>query len=91
MASAGHNPAFVTSGRGHDLMLREKFIKGLPLGILEDYQYQTISFALSRGDMLLLFTDGVTEARNSDEEQYGETRLKVPEQNPGQKPCRRSA
>ncbi len=26
--------------------------------------------------MLLLFTDGVTEARNSDEEQYGETRLK---------------
>ncbi len=76
MASAGHNPAFVTSGRGHDLMLREKSIKGLPLGILEDYQYQTISFALSRGDMLLLFTDGVTEARNSDEEQYGETRLK---------------
>ena len=76
LASAGHNPAFVTSGRGHDLILREKSIKGLPLGILEDYQYQTISFSLARGDLLLLYTDGVTEARNVDEQEYGETRLK---------------
>jgi sigma-B regulation protein RsbU (phosphoserine phosphatase) len=76
LASAGHNPAFVSSGRGHDLVLREKTVKCLPLGILEDYEYQTITFSLSAGDLLLLYTDGVTEARDTDENEFGESRLK---------------
>lgn len=76
LASAGHNPAFVSSGRGHDLVLREKSVKCLPLGILEDYVYQTINFTLSAGDLLLLYTDGVTEARDTDENEFGESRLK---------------
>ena len=76
LASAGHNPAFVSSGRGHDLILREKSVKCLPLGILEDYEYQSITFDLIPGDLLLLYTDGVTEARNTEEEEFGESRLK---------------
>lgn len=76
LASAGHNPAFVASGRGHDLILREKSVKCLPLGILEEYKYQSISFDLIPGDLLLLYTDGVTEARNTEDEEFGESRLK---------------
>ncbi|GAB1355249.1 MAG TPA: SpoIIE family protein phosphatase [Candidatus Rifleibacterium sp.] len=76
MASAGHNPAFVSNGYGHNHILREKSEKGLPLGILEDYEYGSKNFQLVAGDLLLLYTDGVTEARNSDDEEFGDFGLK---------------
>lgn len=76
LSSAGHNPAFVTSGRGHDLVLHEKNVKCLPLGIIDDYKYDSIAFSLKAGDLLLLYTDGVTEARNVNDEEFGETRLR---------------
>ncbi|NCB39101.1 MAG: hypothetical protein EOM80_10045 [Erysipelotrichia bacterium] len=76
LSSAGHNPAFVASGRGMELTLHEKNVKCMPLGILENYKYETTQFTLKKGDLLFLYTDGVTEARNETEEEFGESRLK---------------
>ena len=76
LSSAGHNPAFVASGHGHDLALHEKNVSCMPLGIVDSFEYESISFKLKKNDMLLLYTDGVTEARNADGEEFGVARLK---------------
>jgi sigma-B regulation protein RsbU (phosphoserine phosphatase) len=48
---------------------------GVPLGIYPDAAYECGRVAFSPGDLLLLFTDGVVEAVNAREEEYGEPRL----------------
>lgn len=76
LASGGHNPAFVVSGHGMELTLHEKNVSCLPLGIMEDYNYTTVSFKLKKNDMLFVYTDGVTEARNFVDEEFTESGLK---------------
>ncbi|PKL46093.1 MAG: hypothetical protein CVV42_17570 [Candidatus Riflebacteria bacterium HGW-Riflebacteria-2] len=76
LSCAGHNPALLVTGRGMEKAIHEKTSKGLPLGILEDYTYESISFKMRKDDLLFLYTDGVTEARNSLDEEYGESSLK---------------
>ncbi len=49
---------------------------GLPLGIFFRTEYHCHTTLLEPGDILLLYTDGLTEARNSAELEYGEERLK---------------
>jgi len=49
---------------------------GLPLGIFFRTEYQCHTALLEPGDSLLLYTDGLTEARDSADREYGEERLK---------------
>src|SRR5688572_28543555 len=56
---AGHNPPRLAR-RGRDLSLEDD--GGLPLGIVDGQTYQQSSVTLERGDLLLLYTDGITEA-----------------------------
>ncbi|MDF1745041.1 MAG: SpoIIE family protein phosphatase [Gimesia sp.] len=49
----------------------------VPLGVMEDYDYQTIQHQFQPGERLILFTDGVTEAMNTEREQFGLDRLKA--------------
>lgn len=48
---------------------------GAVLGVFPDWPYQTCEIALAPGDRLVLYTDGVTEASNASEEEFGEDRL----------------
>ena len=48
---------------------------GPVLGIFLDHSYVQSEIDLRRGDCLVLFTDGVTEARNADGNEFGEDRL----------------
>jgi phosphoserine phosphatase RsbU/P len=48
---------------------------GPVLGVLADAEYEQAHVALTAGDRLVLFTDGLTEARNADGEEFGEQRL----------------
>jgi sigma-B regulation protein RsbU (phosphoserine phosphatase) len=48
---------------------------GTVVGLLEDAQYVQGSVRLSPGDVLVLFTDGISEAMNLDDEEWGEDRL----------------
>jgi serine phosphatase RsbU (regulator of sigma subunit) len=47
----------------------------LPLGIQSEAVYESASVALAPGDWLIIFTDGLVEAENAHQEEYGETRL----------------
>ena len=71
--NCGHNPPLVMR-RGVSTFepLRNC---GPPLGILDDINYVPRSVALAPGDMLLLYTDGVTEAETSQSAQFGMKRL----------------
>jgi sigma-B regulation protein RsbU (phosphoserine phosphatase) len=48
---------------------------GPPLGILPIARYQQLQARLDRGDMLVLYSDGVTEANNPDYDEFGEERF----------------
>jgi sigma-B regulation protein RsbU (phosphoserine phosphatase) len=68
---AGHNPPILIRKDGSEVRLTEG---GTLLGIFADSDYEIGEVTLGRGDRLVLFTDGVTEAIGADEE-FGEERL----------------
>jgi serine phosphatase RsbU (regulator of sigma subunit)/CHASE2 domain-containing sensor protein len=72
-ACAGHSPMMVYRSGVRDVAA---FVTdgGPPIGIVEDVVYRDTPGALSPGDKILLFTDGITEARSGAEE-YGTQRL----------------
>jgi phosphoserine phosphatase RsbU/P len=71
LCNAGHCPPLVVrSGQ-----LVSLGATGLPLGLFCDAQFGVEKLELKREDSLLLYTDGVTEARNHAGEEYGEPRL----------------
>jgi sigma-B regulation protein RsbU (phosphoserine phosphatase) len=71
-ANAGHNPPLVVRADGSISTLD---CGGLVLGPIEDASYEQCETRIGSGDLVLMFTDGVTEARNPMGEEYGETRL----------------
>ncbi len=70
--NAGHNPPYLYRADGSILRLETG---GLILGMMADMPYQTETLALQAGDLLVLFTDGVTEAKNSRDLDFDEYRL----------------
>lgn len=58
-ATAGHNPPRLV--RNHAVMSLDA-VGSLPLGIVEDQSYEQSTIQLERGDLLVLYTDGITEA-----------------------------
>jgi sigma-B regulation protein RsbU (phosphoserine phosphatase) len=70
--NAGHNPPILYHQDGVFDFLE---MGGIILGMIPDYQYQTGKIILQPKDTLICYTDGVNEALNSDEEEYGEERL----------------
>jgi sigma-B regulation protein RsbU (phosphoserine phosphatase) len=70
--NAGHNQPMLCRKSG---MLDRLDAGGLPIGISTDVPYQSGSVVLSPGDWLVIFTDGVVEAVNTANEEYGEQRL----------------
>jgi phosphoserine phosphatase RsbU/P len=71
-ASAGHNPPFVLHGDGSHERLREG---GIVLGVFANQVFKSGVVQLQHGDRMVLYTDGVTEAWNSEDEEFGEQRL----------------
>ena len=72
-ANAGHNPPLIKRRNGKFEYLRTK--GGFILAGMEGMLYKTQSITLEKGDILFLYTDGVTEATNKNEKLYGEDRL----------------
>lgn len=72
-ASAGHNPAILVRANGHAEFIRDS---GLILGILKVANYEDRAVQLNEGDMLVLYSDGISEAtREGEDEEFGEDRL----------------
>jgi sigma-B regulation protein RsbU (phosphoserine phosphatase) len=70
--NAGHNNPIVLRRTG---AVEHLDVGGMPLGILEGAPYQSATVTLGPGDWLFAFTDGVVEAENPAQQQYGEDRL----------------
>jgi len=71
-SNAGHNPPLVR----HADSRREYLTKGgVALGIFADSTYKEKPYPLHAGDVLVFYTDGVTEARNERDEEFGLARL----------------
>ena len=79
-ANAGHNPPIVKHSDGSFSYLKTR--PGFVLAGMEGIRYRKNEYQLEKGDVIFLYTDGVTEAMNSANELYGEDRLiKVLERN----------
>jgi sigma-B regulation protein RsbU (phosphoserine phosphatase) len=88
--NAGHNPALLFSKRtngkpeGTSFKWLNSTAPAIGLAEVEEFQCDSTALQLSSGDRLLLYTDGVTEAQNASEEEFGVERLSdVASQNPG--------
>jgi phosphoserine phosphatase RsbU/P len=70
--NAGHNNPVLRRNNG---AIERLDVGGLPLGIQSEAKYESASLTLAPGDWLIIFTDGLVEAENARQEEYGETRL----------------
>ncbi len=70
--NAGHNKGYLLSSHGQ---WRELTSGDMPPGIQRGAHYEAHSVDLERGDLIVLYTDGVTEAFSVAEELFGEARL----------------
>jgi sigma-B regulation protein RsbU (phosphoserine phosphatase) len=70
--SAGHNPAILKRSDGS---IERLSTDNIPLGIELEERYKFGTTELCPTDLLVIFTDGVTEARNEDGEEFGDKRL----------------
>lgn len=71
-ANAGHNPPLLMDGEGH-----ARFIErgGIPLGMFRDTRYYEYYLPIQPGQIIVLYTDGITEATNEAGTEYGRERL----------------
>ena len=70
--NAGHNPPLI--GRA-DGSIDQLASGGLPLGIMPFAEYEVGHATLNAGDVLVIYSDGVTEANNLNEDEFGIDRL----------------
>jgi sigma-B regulation protein RsbU (phosphoserine phosphatase) len=71
--SAGHNPAYLfrsTTGK-----IEELASDALILGLFDYASYEARTLHLGKGDILVVYSDGLTDAQNQQEEMFGQERL----------------
>jgi sigma-B regulation protein RsbU (phosphoserine phosphatase) len=73
-ACAGHNPPRLKRCLDGTMLALDK-ASGLPLGIIPDGKYDDSVLQLQRGDQIIFYTDGITEAADSNGNMFGSARL----------------
>jgi phosphoserine phosphatase RsbU/P len=71
-ANAGAEPPLVWR-RGEILKPR---VEGVPIGLLDDREYEEVAFAVEVGDTIVFYSDGVEDQLNAGDESYSRSRLK---------------
>jgi len=71
--NAGHNPPLLCKGYGGDVVLLSAH--GIALGVMDEINLQEVELNLANNDVVVFYTDGITEAVNDKEEQFGQERL----------------
>lgn len=72
-ANAGHNPAMLRRAAGGPVETLDA--EGILFGVLPDFTFERKTVRMEPGDLLLLYTDGLTEARSPEGQMFGEERL----------------
>ena len=71
--NAGHNAGLLVRAGGTSVQRLEA--TGMPIGLMPMAEYERAEVVLAPGDVIVLYTDGLTEAANPDEEEFGIARL----------------
>jgi sigma-B regulation protein RsbU (phosphoserine phosphatase) len=71
--NAGHNPPFVLKKSSGDVILLRA--SGIAMGVMDDVTLEEKEIILDSNDIVVFYTDGITEAINTKSEQFGEKRL----------------
>ena len=71
-ANAGHDDAIISNDEVTDLHVSKH---GIPIGVLRNYKYTNSVFQLNKGDKLFLYTDGITDLTNKNDDEYGINKL----------------
>jgi serine phosphatase RsbU (regulator of sigma subunit) len=75
-ANAGHNPAYLL--RNHGSANTEVLTRtGMVLGVLDGVEWEPVTIAMQPGDMLVIYSDGVSDALSEADEFFGEERLRA--------------
>jgi sigma-B regulation protein RsbU (phosphoserine phosphatase) len=69
LTSAGHTPVLIRRADGRVEEVGQE-VSGLPLGVMDDSVYQETEVQLSQGDVVVIYSDGVTDARSPGDELY---------------------
>ena len=72
-SNAGHNPLIVYRAKEDKVELHS--VKGVAIGFVQGYNYKQGELKLEKGDIVLYYTDGITEAENPNKELFGFERL----------------
>ena len=73
--NAGHNPPMLFHCSGGAWTVARLDVGGTVVGLLEAFPYQQGSVTFAPGELLVAFTDGISEAMNCSDEEWGEARL----------------
>jgi serine phosphatase RsbU (regulator of sigma subunit) len=73
--NAGHNPPFLYAANGGEVQNLTR--TAIPIGILAETAWEQGTVQIEPGDLLVMYTDGITEAEDEDEDFFGEARLKA--------------
>jgi len=71
--NAGHNPPILRSEKNKSCVQLE--IGGIPIGMFPDAEYHSDEFIMQKDDLIVMYTDGVIEARDKNDEEFGYNRL----------------
>lgn len=75
--NAGHNAPVVLRWKDNECEVFLLGASGTPLGLLEGSEFDSKTFQLETGDVLVMYTDGITEAENPERELWGPERLET--------------
>ena len=76
-SNAGHIPQYlVKKASVNEDYITEMYVGGKPLGFVESPSYKNKKISYEKSDTIVMFTDGVTETFNENNEEYGENKLK---------------
>jgi len=70
--NAGHNPPYLINKKG---VMQELTTGGIVLGMMQGTPFETETIEFKSEDTVVMFTDGITEAMDNNEDEYGEMRL----------------
>jgi len=76
-ANAGHNPPIVVRGHNGSSEIFHLTPTDIPIGISADLQFTTRTFQLAIDDVLVAYTDGITEQQNPHGEMWGEEKFEI--------------
>ena len=93
---AGHNPPLLLRNDSDDIALLES--GGYPIGLFPEAEFEESAVRVDQGDLFAVYTDGITDALNTKDEDFGEARLRQvlsqnrnrPSEYTGTDPCLRT-